>query len=193
MDKREIIIMSARQLFAKYGPYKTTVEEIIRFARVAKGTFYKYFPNKDTLLLEVLEKEVGEYFAAIHASVSKADSAREKMRAYWLTGAHKMLEMENYHGVSEDTFPGIIPQLEEFAGSLFTRVHRVVVEILETGVQRGELVIDDIEKTAHTLIYTMGLDDLKDIRRFQKEKPLSVEEMIDRLVDIVFSGLEPRT
>lgn len=192
MDKREAIVVVARRLFARYGPHKTTVEEIISLARVAKGTFYKHFTNKDALVIEVLEQEARELFSAIHVAVSQAPSARQKLHAYWLTGARKMLEMQNYHGISEDTFPAITGQLREVADALFGRMRGLITEILEFGMQRGEVVADSVDKTASTLFYSMGLDDQMTIRRFQGVQELTLEEMVDRLVDIVFTGLEPR-
>jgi len=192
MDKREVIIVSARRLFARFGPHKTTVEEIIRLARVAKGTFYRHFANKDVLLLEVLNQEAREHTGAIRAAVDQAPSARQKLRAYWITGTLKMMEMQNYHGISEDTFPAVADELKAFADGIFERMQGMIAEILDFGVRRGEIVVDHIDKTAYTLFYAVGMDDLKTMRRFRRVQALEIEEMVDRLVELVFSGLEPR-
>ncbi len=50
---REKIIAAAMRLFAKKGFDKTTVEEIVAEAGVAKGTFYLYFKSKDDLIKEI--------------------------------------------------------------------------------------------------------------------------------------------
>ena len=50
---REKIVSSAMELFAKKGFDKTTVDEIVAKAGVAKGTFYLYFKSKDDLIKEL--------------------------------------------------------------------------------------------------------------------------------------------
>ncbi len=45
------IIDCAYELFAKNGFSNTTVDQILEAAECSKGTFYHYFPNKETLLL----------------------------------------------------------------------------------------------------------------------------------------------
>ncbi len=50
---REKLVRSAMELFAKKGFDKTTVDEIVARAGVAKGTFYLYFKSKDDLIKEL--------------------------------------------------------------------------------------------------------------------------------------------
>ncbi|EEB73448.1 transcriptional regulator, TetR family [Thermococcus sp. AM4] len=47
------LVASAMELFAKKGFDKTTVDEIVARAGVAKGTFYLYFKSKDDLIKEL--------------------------------------------------------------------------------------------------------------------------------------------
>jgi AcrR family transcriptional regulator len=50
---REKIVTAAMELFARKGFDKTTVDEIVARAGVAKGTFYLYFKSKDDLIKEL--------------------------------------------------------------------------------------------------------------------------------------------
>ena len=43
---REIIINSAREVFARRGYEKASVREIIGSTNLGAGTFYNYFPDK---------------------------------------------------------------------------------------------------------------------------------------------------
>ena len=58
----EAVLTAAKKVFARYGPRKTSLDEIARMARVAKGTIYNYFGSKDRVYLEVLRKEADEIF-----------------------------------------------------------------------------------------------------------------------------------
>ncbi|WP_297487091.1 TetR/AcrR family transcriptional regulator [Thermococcus sp.] len=50
---REKLVLAAMELFARKGFDKTTVDEIVAKAGIAKGTFYLYFKSKDDLIKEL--------------------------------------------------------------------------------------------------------------------------------------------
>lgn len=60
MNKKEIVIEKARELFTEYGYKKVSMDEIAKEANVTKKTIYTYFKDKDSMfqyfILEELEK-----------------------------------------------------------------------------------------------------------------------------------------
>ena len=46
---REWLLKCAEKAFSKKGYYETQVSDIVKLARVAKGTIYQYFKNKQEL------------------------------------------------------------------------------------------------------------------------------------------------
>jgi len=50
---REKLLVAARQVFEQRNYHEASVLEICRRARVANGTFYQYFSNKEAVLLEL--------------------------------------------------------------------------------------------------------------------------------------------
>lgn len=53
--KYQGLLTTARSLLFKYGIKRVTVEEICEKAKVSKVTFYKYFQNKDDLVMTILQ------------------------------------------------------------------------------------------------------------------------------------------
>src|SRR5438128_2663885 len=51
---RNDLIRAARDLFSAKGLYASRVEEITERAGIAKGTMYKYFDNKESLIRDVV-------------------------------------------------------------------------------------------------------------------------------------------
>jgi AcrR family transcriptional regulator len=47
------IIESAIDLFEKKGYHNVSIDEIVEFAEISKGTFYNYYLSKDTLLNKI--------------------------------------------------------------------------------------------------------------------------------------------
>src|SRR5882757_4692882 len=52
---RRLISDKAFELFADHGFGRTTVEQIAAAAEVGPSTLYRYFPTKETLVLEFVE------------------------------------------------------------------------------------------------------------------------------------------
>lgn len=52
-QKKEGLLEAAYQLFLEKGVNKTSVDEIVKKANVAKGTFYLYFHDKTQLLQQL--------------------------------------------------------------------------------------------------------------------------------------------
>ncbi len=82
VDVRAKILQAARPVFARKGYRATTVSDILAEAGIARGTFYKYFPNKRQVLFEI----VSEIFRTLHESsrdmleVDEPSHLRQAMR-----------------------------------------------------------------------------------------------------------------
>ncbi len=55
-ERRDQILTSARKVFAKVGYARATVEDIVKEAGVARGTFYLYFEDKREALEELIDR-----------------------------------------------------------------------------------------------------------------------------------------
>ena len=54
LEKKRRIIESAYQLFQKNNVYNTAVDDIVKAAGIARGTFYLYFRDKSDLIEQLL-------------------------------------------------------------------------------------------------------------------------------------------
>ncbi|WP_323675175.1 TetR/AcrR family transcriptional regulator [Halorubellus sp. PRR65] len=54
---REDLVATGRELFERYGLSKTTIADLTAPVGIANGTFYQFFDSKETLFLEVLDRE----------------------------------------------------------------------------------------------------------------------------------------
>lgn len=58
---KEKLLSEGRQLFEKYGLTKTTVDEIVERVGISKGAFYLFYPSKESLFFEIIEKIEREF------------------------------------------------------------------------------------------------------------------------------------
>lgn len=59
-ENREEILAAARRIFAELGYETATVRDVIGATRLAAGTFYNYFPDKESVLRALLDEKLDE-------------------------------------------------------------------------------------------------------------------------------------
>ncbi|HKD80214.1 MAG TPA: TetR/AcrR family transcriptional regulator, partial [Candidatus Angelobacter sp.] len=68
---RQQIFQAAMKLFEQKGIFSTTVEEITDAADVGKGTFFNYFPSKETILTAMAERQLSVIERAVEKAKAK--------------------------------------------------------------------------------------------------------------------------
>lgn len=146
-DIRERVINSAVKMFSEKGFYRTTVEDIARSARVAKGTLYLYFKDKEALYLATVEKHFDRGLMALVDIETTPRSSEDKMMDIasqfinYLAGlkdTYPMFTFENLHvtgRIMKKIRPVIMPRLIQMT--------EIISRIIKEGVRNGEFV--DVE------------------------------------------------
>lgn len=70
-EKKQNLINSAYELFVSQGLTKTSIDEIVNRANVAKGTFYLYFKDKSDIMQEVVYKISRKILIEAHVHVKQ--------------------------------------------------------------------------------------------------------------------------
>lgn len=76
----EHLLDVAAKRFASTGYRQTTLEEIARFAGVAKASMYRYFENKQELLTKIFLKVADAFAQSIEPILAASLSPEEKLR-----------------------------------------------------------------------------------------------------------------
>ena len=77
MDKKELILIQAEQLFAEKGYYGLGLSELLKRCDIPKGSFYYYFPDgKIQLIQEVLEYSYRKMKTSIDSRTMSEPSAQ---------------------------------------------------------------------------------------------------------------------
>ena len=97
-ETRNKIVSVADRLFGRFGFQKTSMDEIAKIARKAKGSLYYHFSSKEDLFREVVQKEINEIKVKLAAVVNNSElSAEGKLKKYLLLRLDGMLDATNYH------------------------------------------------------------------------------------------------
>ena len=114
MTKKEDVIVSARELFTKYGYRKVSLLDIANKSGVTKKTIYSYFKDKDDLFYYFIKEELENMKKNIEAKLNSAKSFPEIVS----TNVHDMLEFRKnsllISTISEDVKLGKTKESKSF-------------------------------------------------------------------------------
>jgi AcrR family transcriptional regulator len=78
---RAAILDAARAVFAEVGFGAASVRDVIRRTELASGTFYNYFPDKESLFRAVVEESAAKIRVRVQAARRQAGSLEEFVAA----------------------------------------------------------------------------------------------------------------
>lgn len=79
---RELILQMAKAEFVKKGFLNTTTSEIAEKSGIAHGTLFLHFKNKDSLIVEILDRELEEISSTIQNLISRAIDLEQLLLQY---------------------------------------------------------------------------------------------------------------
>ena len=97
-DTREKIVSVATKLFSRFGFHKTSMDEIAKIARKAKGSLYYHFASKEELYTEVVSKEIKNLKNQLLVITADSDlDASGKLKQYLIKRMEVLHNAANYH------------------------------------------------------------------------------------------------
>ena len=89
-ETRQRILQAARQLFAAGGYEAGTTRDIADAAKIANGTLFNYFPNKEAILAALIAEAAGRIHADFENQRLAGGSFEEELFAFVATGLRKL-------------------------------------------------------------------------------------------------------
>lgn len=86
------ILKVATELFSHFGYLKTSLDEIARDARIAKGTIYYHFRNKEDLFLEAVRNKAEEFFQVLKLELDSVADFEDKLTCFLNFPVHYIFE-----------------------------------------------------------------------------------------------------
>ena len=188
-DVSEIILNSAKTIFARYGFKKTTMDEIAQAARKGKSSIYHYFKSKEDIFKAIVEKEADELSAAIAKAITAETTSEKKIRAYVLARMKGINNLTNLYSALKDEYLEHYSFIENVRVKYDTEEVNTIKGILKTGVEDGEFKIEDINLTAFALVTALkGLE----YPLFIKNNNAKTEKRFEGLLNVLFYGIIAR-
>jgi AcrR family transcriptional regulator len=181
------VIAAARRLFARYGPSKTSVEEIAREAGYSKATVYNYFSGKESVIAGVIEYDRKELINRLALAVEEAEDPVQGLRTLFLTRTrHMQKHQHEYRAVRED-FLRHMPQVVKAIEKNRKEERKIIEGVLHDGIEAGVFhPVKDVSVTADVLFTAiLGLT----FPLFGKPVPRSLEDRVEELIGLFLTGI----
>jgi AcrR family transcriptional regulator len=181
------IVRAAAQVFATRGYAASTTNHIAERAGVSIGSLYEYFPNKDALLIALMEEHLREAREILAAAAVDAASAPGGLRGIVRQFVRAMVEFHArdraLHRVLFEETP-LPPRIRRHLADLEQQITERVLDYLraQPGVRRPDLalaaavVVQTIEGLTHKLV-------------LYGERDAPVEPYIEEMVALVTAYL----
>ncbi len=135
-EMKEQIIAAAREIFARFGYKKTTMDDIAASIYKAKSSIYHYFGSKEDIFKEVIEREAERIHHEITIAVRKKTTPTAKLTTYFSTAQELITETEYYFRVLMDEWYEIF----DFTRNMKLRNEEVGIDMLASILQEGNEV-----------------------------------------------------
>ncbi len=147
--RREDLVDAAVAVFATNGVAGTSVDDIVRAAGVAKGTFYLYFDTRDDIVTAVAERLVQGVGRQIDvALVAGGRTAAERIRGIADAMSAVGTSQTERDLVEALHRPGNAAVHDRLSGRIVTRLMPAVAAVIADGIAAGEFVTQDPRQAA---------------------------------------------
>lgn len=190
--KESDLIQAAYRLFLTKGAENTSIDDIVKRAGVAKGTFYLYFKDKNDLIDQIIINSAGEIILKVYTQkidqgferfedlvVAVLDEIIERLRANQalLSLIHRNVTWTLYKKAMKKESGESLLDLLKKDEKRYNRNHHVSDDSFE---KRMFILLEMTTSLAYTTIIRnepCGIDDLKPtlydlIRKMLREEPV---------------------
>ncbi len=179
---RQKLLQAAETVFGEKGYEHASIADITREGGVALGTFYVYFPDKQSIFVEVVDELGARLRRLIAESVvgleDRLEVEREGLRVFFqFASGHRNL----YRIVRQAEFVD-----EACYRRYYDRFAEGYVEGLRRAMKAGQVRKLDPETLAYCL---MGIGDFLGMRWVLREGKAGQERVLDAAMDFIAHGL----
>ncbi|ABO51282.1 transcriptional regulator, TetR family [Desulforamulus reducens MI-1] len=106
-SKKKEILTAAREVFAENSYQRTSIKAIAQKAKIATGTFYLYFRNKDALINMIVEEMFYELLESIRNERANFSDGFDKLQASMETCIKLFIKEKNMAKILLVQVPGV--------------------------------------------------------------------------------------
>lgn len=185
-EYRKKIVVTAGQIFSRYGFRKTTMEEVARALKMGKSSIYYYFKSKEEIFEAVVLYEANILRNELTTAIKSVESPVDKMKNYVFVRMKAFEKLSNYYNAIFDKNLDHFDFIESIRAKYDREELAILRLILYHGARKNVFNVANSEYTALAVQTTLkGLE----VPLFWKKKELNIEERLTAILDVLFNGI----
>ncbi|SDZ17245.1 TetR/AcrR family transcriptional regulator [Thermoactinomyces sp. DSM 45892] len=190
-EKYEAIIDAAVRVIAEFGYHNAQVSKIAREAKVADGTIYLYFENKDDVLISLFSEKMGSFISEAEEAIQHFDSPVEQL--------HQLIRL-HFAYLESDRELAIVTQIElrqsnpevrKGIGQILKRYLDMIDRIVEDGIKKGLYRSNLDVRMTRKLIF--GTIDETVTSWIMNDRKYSLLSQVDPILELFVCGIGNQT
>jgi TetR/AcrR family transcriptional regulator len=200
--RQKAVLQAILDEAAEKGPTVLNIKQVAERAGVAVGSLYQYFGNRDNLLafaVELCVHQLTDLFAMSRPYLLEMP-LREALAAYLSYGIEWSQTQQGFiQFFGRAAYQGDPGLAEKVVEPVATAMREMVEEMLKAAVQRGEvnsgLDLEATSRAVNAMLIAIGDSQLLPYlnRYFQvTDDTMSIERVIETMVDLILNGIAPQ-
>ncbi len=189
---RALLIDTARQVFARKGIARTTMNDIAVASQKGRRTLYMYFKNKEELASIVVENEMEQLYEMLETVEKKDLSADEKLITFIYMRLDAFKNIVERNGSLRANFFHDSWNVAKVRKQYNIQEIALLKKIFNCGIKEGVFDIADIETTALIFHHSLKGIEVPYIRGLLGDSPGSVIKRKDCVMSLIFNGIKKR-
>lgn len=188
-EVREQILEAAMERFKQFGYGKTTMAEIAADCNMSAANLYRYFESKNEIAANLCRQCMQECVCQVQNSCAES-TASQALEGFILETFRfkyqQWTEMPRISEIVHTIMEGHHELIEEYKRNK----KQVLMEILQRGVDSGEFRIDDLQRTAESILMATIVFDVPIFMHLYPKE--TFEAMAKDIAQLMINGLLAR-
>ncbi|MCA2004587.1 MAG: TetR/AcrR family transcriptional regulator [Ignavibacterium sp.] len=150
--KKELILKTAREILARNGFAKTTLDDIANALGMKKSSLYYYYSNKDALLEDVMNRERDNFCLLIEDALKSTDSTINRILNYEKAKFEYVADTIKLHEVSTSVLLEMKSKMFEQIQIIHKKEIEMLKKVLDEGIKKKEIKKCDTHRIAELIL-----------------------------------------
>lgn len=190
LRKKQILDISTK-MFSEKGYHETHVELIIKTAKVGKGTFYRYFKNKEDLFVSVLQHFLDKWEKEVFIAPSTftADTIFNHFQSITIRSFHFFKKHDDLCYIYFRISPGLSSVFQPYIERFENQMIDYVIQYLKAGISLGYVQPDVNLEMASNIIVGAFLRVEYFYFVLNKNESVDIETLADDYFHTIMNGI----
>ncbi|MGD8983331.1 MAG: TetR/AcrR family transcriptional regulator [Desulfobacteraceae bacterium] len=187
-EKYYRIINAATKIFAKKGFFQAKVSEIAKEAKVADGTIYLYFENKDSILISLFEEQMKRVLDDMREEIFKETDAVKKIEKFALNHLKLIEQNKDVAEIIQVELRQSSKFMKEYKNEKFAEYLNLIGDIIQEGQEKGIFKKDIIPGIAKRAFFG-ALDEMSRFWVLSSRRKYDIETAAKQISEYFLTGL----